>query len=51
MVHLLEQCLDLEIPQFRLMIQDQIKPLADRYIAVFKQSSTAYEHLISKYDL
>ena len=51
MVHLLEKLLELDIPAIEPMVTEQIKPLHDRYVQIFKQTSSAYEHLISTYNL
>ena len=51
MVHLIERLLDLKSDKIEPMVTEQIKPLADRYAAVFKQQSSAYEYLIDRHNL
>jgi hypothetical protein len=51
MVHLVERLLQLKISKVEPMVAEQIKPLQERYVAVFKQQSSAYEYLIDRYNL
>jgi hypothetical protein len=49
MVHLVEQILNLKLPSVKDMVKAQLKVLTDKYFAIFKINSSAYEYLNQKF--